>query len=151
MSNFFRWIPFKSRKKWTRYCWYKHITTTDELKKRPQVTFTFLLYTEGQKRGVCIHITPGRKQEGQMWVGLALHIWDPDPLFQSPWLALFSEPLKHTEIKVWFPRLCSFFPSKTPSTKMHALIIEIVTLKDYWCVSQQAELLFLLWKSPCCY
>ena len=148
MSNFFRWIPFKSRKKWTRYCWYKHITTTDELKKRPQVTFTFLLYTEGQKRGVCIHITPGRKQEGKMLVGLALHTLTHS--FFLPDLHFLVSP-SHTEIKVWFPRLCSFFPSKTPSTKMHALIIEIVTLKDYWCVSQQAELLFLLWKSPCCY
>jgi len=150
MSNFFRWIPFKSRKKWTRYCWYKHITTTDELKKRPQVTFTFLLYTEGQKEGFAYTLHQGGSKKDK-----CMGIW-PSTFgtlthsFCLPDLHFLVSP-SHTDIKVWFPRLCSFFPSKTPSTKMHALIIEIVTLKDYWCVSQQAELLFLLWKSPCCY
>jgi len=45
-------------KKWTRYCWYKHITTTDELKKAPSGDLYFpALYRRSKKRGLHTHYT----------------------------------------------------------------------------------------------
>ena len=89
--------PIQISKKWTRYCWYKHITTTDELKKSD--LYFPALYRRSKKRGLHTHYT--REEARRTNVG-GVGPPHPDPLFLSPWFALFSEPLTH-----WYKSLIS--------------------------------------------
>lgn len=71
--------PIQISKKWTRYCWYKHTTTIDELKSAPWwPLLSFFVQKVRKTRGLHTHYTRAG----------ARNIWSSGPPLLEPWPTL---------------------------------------------------------------